>query len=132
MSSLTDPIADMLTRIRNAQNIQHEEVVIPISKIKASLARILKREGYIQDFSVDGTGIKKVLRLRLRYVGRIPAITGLRRVSRPGRRRYAGAKERLPIRGGMGVTILSTSRGLMTEVEARKAKVGGEVLCSVW
>ena len=132
MSAFTDPIADMLTRIRNAQHIQHEEVVIPPSKIKASIARILKREGFIRDFSVEGSGVERILRLKLKYVGRTPAITGLRRISRPGRRRYIGTKERIRTRDGMGVMILSTSQGLLTEIGARKAKVGGEVLCSVW
>ena len=132
MNNVTDPIADMLTRIRNAQMVRHEEVVIPASKLKAAVARILKREGYISDFALEGSGTKKVIKVQLKYAANEPVITGLKRVSRPGRRSYIGAQGRPRVRGGIGVTILSTSRGLMTLSEARKQNVGGEVMCHVW
>ena len=132
MSALTDPIADMLTRIRNAQNVHHPEVMVPASKLKASIARILKREGYIRDFALEGTGAKKTLRLQLKYAGQTPVILGLSRMSRPGCRRYIGAKEKPRVRVGMSLVVLSTSRGLLTAVEARKANVGGEMLCCIW
>ncbi len=132
MSAITDPIADMLTRIRNAQRIRHEEVAIPASKLKSAVARILKREGYIRDFAVENNEGKKMLKVQLKYAANTPVITDLQRISRPGRRLYIGAKEKAPGRGGIGVTILSTSRGVMTEFEARKQNIGGEVLCRVW
>ncbi len=130
--SLSDPIADMLTRIRNAQNAGREMVELPSSKMKTEIVRILKREGYIRDFSIEG-GDKKVLRLYLKYIeGDEPAIRGLKRESRPGLRSYTSQKEMPKVLGGMGIMVLSTSKGILTDKDARKQDVGGEVLCSIW
>lgn len=130
--SLSDPIADMLTRIRNAQSAGREMVELPSSKMKTEIVRILKREGYIRDFSIEG-GDKKTLRLYLKYIeGDEPAIRGLKRVSRPGLRNYTAQKEMPKVLGGMGIMVLSTSKGIMTDRDARKQNVGGEVLCSIW
>jgi small subunit ribosomal protein S8 len=135
--SMTDPIADMLTRIRNASRVRHSVVRMPGSKIKTELARILKEEGYIDGFSVapavDGPGT--VLEIQLRYVGsrnRDCAINGITRVSKPGLRVYTQAASIQRVFGGMGVAVLSTSHGLMTDRDARRAGVGGEVICHVW
>jgi small subunit ribosomal protein S8 len=136
--SVSDPIADMLTRIRNAVMMGHTNVALPNSKIKVAIAKILKEEGYIANFEVvDGENPgQKVLRLRLKYVGerreRSPVISGLERISRPGRRVYT-AKTEIPwVLSGMGVAILSTPKGVMTGQRARQLGVGGEVLCKVW
>ncbi len=130
---LTDPIADMLTRIRNASTAHHEFVDIPASKLKQNLAQILKQEGFIKDFEMLRDSRYPTLRLRLRYTGnREPVITGLRRVSKPGQRIYAKASEMPRVLGGLGIAIVSTPRGLMTERQARRSNVGGEVLCYVW
>jgi small subunit ribosomal protein S8 len=130
---LTDPISDYLNRIRNALQAEHEEVEIPSSRLKREMSRILKEQGYITDFSVDQGKVGKVLRLKLRYTEeRSPVISGMERVSRPGRRRYV-AKEDVPrVFGGMGTAIVSTSTGVMTGHEARKRGVGGEVVAYVW
>jgi small subunit ribosomal protein S8 len=131
--SVNDPVADMLTRIRNASRIGHETVEMPHSRIKSDLARVLKREGYIADYLTEGHGGKKNLRVYLRYqADRQPVIRGLRRVSTSGLRRYAPARDLPRVKGGMGVALLSTSRGIMTDREARTSRVGGEVLCYVW
>jgi small subunit ribosomal protein S8 len=136
--SMTDPIADMLTRIRNALIVGHSSVAMPASKIKVAIAKILKEEGYISSYEVvDGTiPAQKVLRVRLKYVGerreRTPVITGLERVSRPGRRVYTGKQEIPWVLSGMGIAILSTPKGVMTGQRARQLGVGGEVLCKVW
>jgi len=127
----TDPIADMLTRIRNAQRAEIPFIEMPHSKTKESIAGILKREGYINEVGVEGANIKK-LKLRLKYEGRKGVIEGLRRVSRPGLRRYVGAEEIPRVRGGLGTAIVSTSEGLMTGVQARKKNLGGELLCFIW
>jgi small subunit ribosomal protein S8 len=127
----TDPIADMLTRIRNAQRAEIPAIELPHSKMKESIASILKREGYINDLGVEGANIKK-LKLRLKYEGRKGVIEGLRRVSRPGLRRYVAADDIPRVRGGLGTAIVSTSEGLMTGVQARKKNLGGELLCYVW
>jgi small subunit ribosomal protein S8 len=134
--SMTDPIADFLTRIRNAIHAAHETADIPASKLKAELARILTEQGYIESWSVapapDG-GAGQVIQIRLKYTDdRRSAITGLRRVSRPGRRTYVEARAIPKVQGGMGTSIVSTSRGVMTGHEARIAGVGGEVLAQVW
>lgn len=130
--SLSDPIADMLTRIRNAQSAGREMVEIPSSKIKTEIVRIFKREGYIRDFSIE-SGDRKVLRLYLKYVeGDQPAIRGLKRESSPGLRRYSSAGKLPKVLGGMGVLVLSTSKGILTDRDCRKQKLGGEVLCSIW
>ncbi|MBI3876164.1 MAG: 30S ribosomal protein S8 [Verrucomicrobia bacterium] len=128
---MTDPIADMLTRIRNASQALLPDVVLPHSRIKENVARILKREGYIADVAVEGAKIKK-LKLRLKYEGRKGIIEGIKRVSKPGLRRYVGATEVPRVLSGMGTSILSTSRGIMTGSEARRQNVGGELLCTVW
>ena len=128
---MTDPISDMLTRIRNANLALLPDVVMARSKIKESIAQILKREGYVSDVSVEGKGIRKI-KLKLKYEGRKAVIAGLRRVSAPGLRRYVGATEIPRVLGGMGTAILSTPKGILTGVEARKQNLGGELLCFVW
>lgn len=128
---MTDPIADLLTRIRNANNAVLPWVELPHSRLKESVASILKREGFLSDFSVEGTKIKS-LKLKLKYDNRKGAIAGLRRVSTPGLRRYVGATSMPRVLGGMGIAIVSTSRGVMTGAQARKAHIGGELLCYVW
>jgi small subunit ribosomal protein S8 len=131
--SLTDPIADMLTRIRNGCRAQHKTVDIPSSKMKEAIARILKREGYIEDYQVLPDNKQNVLRVRLKYLeDRRNAIEGIRRVSKPSIRVYAGTKDVRPVRKYMGVAILSTNQGILTDREARVKGVGGEVLCEVW
>ena len=128
---MTDPISDMLTRIRNASMALLTDIEMPHSKMKEGIAHILKKEGYITDCSVEGKTIKK-LKLKLKYHGRKGVIEGLRRVSSPGLRRYARSTEIPRVLGGMGIAIVSTSRGLMTGVQARQEKVGGELLCFIW
>ena len=133
--TMTDPIADMLTRIRNGNVAMHDEVKMPSSKLKEALAAILKREGYIQDFSVaDNTERPgKVLTINMKYApDRTRTISGIKRVSKPGLRVYAKADSLPRVLGGLGVAVVSTSRGLMTDREARKSRMGGEVLCFVW
>ncbi len=134
--SMTDPIADFLTRIRNAIHAAHETADIPASKLKGELARILTEQGYIESWSVapapDG-GAGQLIEIRLKYTDdRRSAISGLRRVSRPGRRSYVDARSIPKVQGGMGTSIVSTSRGVMTGHDARAAGVGGEVLAQVW
>ncbi len=129
----TDPVADLLTRIRNGARARHPRVDLPASKLKVEIARILKEEGYLANFKVVEEKNKKTLRLFLRYTpDRRSVITDLRRVSRPGSRRYVGKDGIRPVVGGMGVAIVSTPRGLMTGQAARKEGVGGELLCEVW
>ena len=131
---ITDPIADMLTRIRNAARAKHPRVDLPASKLKVEIARILKEEGYIGSYKVvDESKVRKTLRVLLRYTPeRRSVITDLRRISRPGCRRYVGRSGIRAVVGGMGIAILSTPRGVMTGTTARKTGVGGEVLCEVW
>jgi small subunit ribosomal protein S8 len=130
---LTDPVADMLTRIRNANKALHEQTSMPASKLKVEIARLLKEEGYITDFSVEPGESFDILVIQLKYGrGRERVLTNLKRVSKPGRRIYA-RKDRLPrVLGGMGISILSTSRGLMTSRRAAQEGIGGEVVCFVW
>jgi small subunit ribosomal protein S8 len=128
---MNDPISDMLARIRNANRALLPSVDLPHSKMKESLAGILKREGYITDFAVEGK-LPKLLKLRLKYQGKKSIIDGLRRISTPGLRRYVGATEIPRVRGGLGVAVLSTSEGVMTGNQARKKNLGGELLCYVW
>ena len=133
--TMTDPIADMLTRLRNANVAMHDSVRMPGSKVKASLAAILEREGYIAGYEMsrDPARPGETLEIHLKYAqDRARAIAGLRRVSKPGLRIYARADKLPRVFGGLGVAVLSTSHGLMTDAEARKRKVGGEVLCYVW
>jgi small subunit ribosomal protein S8 len=128
---MNDPISDMLTRIRNANGALLPLVDVPHSKLKESIAGILKREGYIQDFAVEGQ-LPKTLKLKLKYQGKKSVIEGLKRVSTPGLRRYVGSTDIPRVRGGLGVAVLSTSEGLMTGNQARKKNLGGELLCYVW
>jgi small subunit ribosomal protein S8 len=130
---LTDPITDYLNRIRNALQAEHEEVEIPASRLKREMTRILKEQGYITDFTVEGGQVGEVIKVRLRYTeDRSPVISGMERVSRPGRRRYVANKEVPRVFGGMGTTIMSTSSGVMTGHEAKQKGVGGEVVAYVW
>jgi small subunit ribosomal protein S8 len=130
---VNDPIADLLTRVRNALGARHSEVRIPHSRVKTRLAEILVREGYLEDVEVIPAGVQSEIKIRLRYTPeRSPVIKGLKRVSKPGLRVYAGRQNMPRVQGGLGVAILSTSKGLMTDREARRSKVGGEVLCEVW
>jgi small subunit ribosomal protein S8 len=130
----TDPIGDFLTRIRNAVAAKHQRVDVPVSRIKTEIARILKEEGYISTFKlVEENKSRRVLRVFLKYTpDRRSVITGIRRISRPGARRYAGSAEIRPVVGGLGISILTTPKGLMSGRAARKSRVGGEVLCEVW
>lgn len=130
----TDPISDMLTRIRNAQAVRHTVVEMPSSKIKAQIANILKAEGYIRDFfEMEGKPVGKVLHLDLKFRNpRQGTIQGLKRVSTPGRRVYCGADDIPRVLGGLGIAIVSTSQGVMTDRDARKNRAGGEVLCAIW
>jgi len=130
---LTDPITDYLNRIRNALLAEHEEVEIPASRLKREMSRILKEQGYITDFNVEPGRVGEVITIRLRYTeDRDPVISGMERVSRPGRRRYVANQEVPRVFGGMGTTIMSTSSGVMTGHEARQRGVGGEVVAHVW
>ena len=129
--SMHDPIADMLTRIRNAQLVGHAEVVMPASRLKASIAKVLKDEGYIEDFALRDKGPHKQLAIALKYYAGRPVIERLERVSKPGLRVYKGRDDIPRVMNGLGVAILSTSRGVMTDRKARATGVGGEVLCIV-
>jgi small subunit ribosomal protein S8 len=130
---LTDPIADMLNRIRNGIVAKHEIVPVPASKTKIAIAEVLKREGFIKDFEVVSEGVKRTIRMSLAYGGRKePAISGLRRVSKPGLRVYVQKREIPRVYGGLGIAILSTPQGVMTGQEAWRHRVGGEILCYVW
>ncbi len=129
---MSDTIADMLTRVRNANNALLPTVVMPHSKMRESIARILQREGYIAECAVEGATALKKLKLKLKYQGRKGVIEGLKRVSKPGLRRYAGSTEIPRVLSGMGIAIVSTSKGVMTGREATKQNLGGELLCLVW
>jgi small subunit ribosomal protein S8 len=130
---LTDPISDYLTRIRNALAVQHEDVEIPASRLKKEMSRILKEQGYINDFAVEPTPVGESIRIELKYTqDREPVITGMQRVSRPGRRRFVRNAEVPRVLGGMGTAIVSTSRGVMSGHEAKQRGVGGEVVAYVW
>jgi small subunit ribosomal protein S8 len=131
---MTDPLADLLTRVRNANKAKHEKVDVPASNLKGNVIRILKDEGYIKNYKLIKDGKQGILRIYLKFEGETKkqVISGLRTLSKPGRRRYVGSGEIPAVLRGLGVTILSTSKGVMTDKEARKQKVGGELLCSVW
>ena len=130
---MTDPVADMLTRVRNAINARHPKVDVPASKLKTEIARILKEEGFILNYKLTEEGAKKFIRIYLKYTpGNVPVISRIERVSRPGCRVYVGSKEVPRVLGGLGVNILTTPRGVMTGAAARRENVGGEVLCHVW
>ena len=130
---VTDPIADMLTRIRNAVAVGHERVAMPSSKMKVGIAQILVDEGFIDRFELSDEGHRKELELVLRYGDRRqPVIEGIKRISRPGHRVYRGSKELPRVQGGLGVAVVSTSQGLLPDREARKRRLGGEIVCEVW
>jgi small subunit ribosomal protein S8 len=133
--AMTDPIADMLTRIRNASRARHQKVAIPWSRVKESIVKVLIEEGYLKELkkvkAAEGAGDELVIQLKFDRENR-PVIVGIRRVSRPSRRVYVGAQAVTPIRKGLGINILSTPKGIMVDREAQKAKVGGELICSVW
>ena len=130
---MTDPIADLLVRIKNAGQRGHASLAVPASKLKAEILRVLRQEGFIRGFERQDADGLPVLRIDLRYVTEgQPVIVGLRRISKPGRRVYVGVRDNTPVMGGMGVAILSTSRGVMTDHESRRTGIGGEVLCHVW
>jgi small subunit ribosomal protein S8 len=128
---MTDPISDMLTRLRNAGHALRPTVAVPHSRVKENLAAILKNEGYVADVAVDGNKIKTI-NIKLKYQGKKSVIEGMRRISRPGLRHYVGATEIPRVRGGLGVAVISTPEGVMTGVQARKKNLGGELLCYVW
>ena len=128
---MVDPISDMLTRIRNGGRALRPVVAVPHSRMKESIAHILKKEGYVADVAVDEKNLKTI-NIRLKYEGKKTVIEGLRRISRPGLRHYVGATEIPRVRGGLGVAVISTSEGLMTGTQARKKNLGGEVVCYVW
>ena len=131
--TMTDPIADMLTRIRNALKASHEEVDIPSSRFKVNLTNILKSEGYIRNFKIISEGNHKIIRIFLKYgEEKVPVISGLKRVSKPSCRIYRGCADIPKVLNGYGINILSTSKGLMTDREARNLNVGGEIICSLW
>jgi small subunit ribosomal protein S8 len=130
---MTDPIADMLTRIRNGLQSRHAAVEMPASKLKSAIAEVLKDEGYIKGFQTTGEGATKTLKVELRYVGKNePVLSGLKRISKPGLRVYSAATDIPRVFGGLGVAIISTSRGVMSGAHARKQRVGGEIICHVW
>ena len=129
---LTDPIADMLTRIRNANTAKHNSVLIPFSKIKESIANILKNEGYISEYEIKEEGTKKDIVVTLKTVDGETVIKGLKRISKPGRRVYSSVEDLPKVLGGLGIAIVTTPKGVLTDKECRKQSVGGEVLCYVW
>ena len=131
--TMTDPIADMLTRIRNGIQARHPSVEMPSSTVKVAIAEVLRDEGYIKGFAVSGEGWQKKLKVELKYASKNePIVTGIKRVSKPGLRVYAGANEIPRVFGGLGISILSTSRGVMSGARARRERVGGEVIAHVW
>ncbi|PIQ05728.1 MAG: 30S ribosomal protein S8 [Candidatus Nealsonbacteria bacterium CG18_big_fil_WC_8_21_14_2_50_37_10] len=130
---MTDPVTDMLNRIRNAQAVLKETVDIPISNLRYEIAKILEKGGFVAEVEKKGKKTKKVIEITLKYNEKVPVISGLKRISKPGKRIYKKAKELKPVRGGYGIAIISTSKGgLMTDKEARKQKLGGEVICEIW
>jgi len=132
MAVVTDTIADMLTRIRNANQMRYEEVSVPSSNIKKEIARILKEEGYINDFRLEENDVQGTIVLTLKYKNKERVITGLRRISKPGLRVYCKSNEIPKVLNGLGIAIISTSKGIMTDKEARKENIGGEVLAYIW
>ena len=131
--SMTDPIADMLTRIRNGVSAKHDNVAMPSSKIKVAIAKVLKEEGFIRDFEIQADSVRPMLKIELGYTGRKePVLSGIKRVSKPGLRVYVQKREIPRVLGGLGVAILSTPEGVMTGQHARQKSMGGEVLCYVW
>ncbi len=129
---LSDPVGDLLARIRNAYLARHDQVVVPHSKLKEAVVKILVDEGYLDSYQVTGDKPKLSLELKLKYINNKPAITGIKRVSKPGRRLYAAVTDIPKTLGGYGITIVSTNKGVLTDKQARKASVGGELICQVW
>jgi len=129
---VTDPIADLLTRVRNAAMARHDSVMVPASKMKIAVVKILKDEGFVSDFSIIKGEPQRMIKITLKYIDKQPAFVGLERVSKPGLRVYNGKKEIPRVYGGLGIAILSTSKGVMTGQEAWKKNLGGEILCYVW
>ncbi len=127
-----DPIADMLTSIRNAQAVLKETVKIPFSKLKFEIAKILEKNAFVEKVEKKGRGIKRIIEIKLKYEDKKPVISGLKRISKPGQRIYLRAKKIKPVRSGYGISIISTSKGLLTDKEVRKQNIGGEVICEVW
>jgi len=132
LTTMTDPITDMLNQIRNAEAVAKTEVLIPSSKIKSEIASLLSKEGFIGEVKKTTKGKIKILKIFLKYDNGVPAIAGLKRVSKPGQRIYEGTAEIKKVHGGYGISIVSTSKGLMTNKEARKQKLGGEIICQIW
>ena len=132
MAVLTDPISDFLTRFKNASRARKDEFTAPYSKIKAEIARILQEEGYVWSYEVDTSGKFPEIKVKTKFVDKTPALTDLKRISKPGLRQYVGSNEVPRVLNGLGISILSTSRGIMTGHQAKKAKVGGELLAQVW
>jgi small subunit ribosomal protein S8 len=130
--AVTDTISDFLTRIRNAGQAKHKMVDIPCSKLKLGIAEIMKEQGYVSDYEKIDDGLQGVIRVHLRYFNREPAFRKLTRISKPGRRVYSPADQLPRVKNGLGIAIISTSKGVMTDKEARKQNVGGEVLCTIW
>lgn len=129
---MSDPISDMLTRIRNAQAVSKPDISLPFSSLKYSIAKILEKEGLIESTEKKGRGPKKKINIVLKYNEEGPVISGLKRVSKPGQRLYYSSKDIRPVRGGFGIAIVSTPKGLMTDRDARKKNIGGEIICEVW
>ena len=127
-----DPITDLLNRIRNAQAVLHPQVEVPYSNLKYEIAKLLEKKGFIEKAVKAGKKEKKSIDITLKYDNKVPAISGLRRISKPGQRIYLPAKKIRPVRGGYGLAIISTSKGVMTNKEAKKQKLGGEILCEIW
>jgi small subunit ribosomal protein S8 len=131
--NVSDPIADMLTRVRNASRARHTEVLVPASRTKREIARILKEEGFIADVREEREGVAQLLRIQLKYVdGKVPVVSGLKRISKPGLRVYAQKTDIPRVLGGLGIVIVSTSKGIMTGAQAKQAALGGEILAYVW
>lgn len=132
MSALTDPISDFLTRFKNASRARKDEFTAPYSKVKAEIARILQQEGYVWSYEIDTSGKFPVIKVKTKFVDKVPALTDVKRVSRPGLRQYVGVDEVPRVLNGLGIAIISTSKGLLTGHEARKSNIGGELLALVW
>jgi small subunit ribosomal protein S8 len=131
--NISDPIADMLTRVRNASRARHTEVIVPASRTKREIARILKEEGFIADVREERDGVAQLLHIELKYVdGKVPVVSGLKRISKPGLRVYARKTDIPRVLGGLGVVIVSTSKGIMTGTQAKQAQLGGEILAYIW
>lgn len=129
---MVDPITDMLNRIRNSQDVLHPQVEIPFSLLKYEIAKILEKKGFVEKASKLGKKEKKTIEIVLKYENKVPAISGLKRISKPGQRIYFKSKKIRKVKGGYGISIVSTSKGLMTGKEARRQKLGGEILCEIW